>query len=74
MTCQSVSGKALLRINEEGFGKNPGGVGISHTVTHAVPSTLEGPAFMVDFIFGGDVFALGSGSRGFTPFILRAFY
>jgi hypothetical protein len=34
--------KALLRINEEGLWKNPGGVLLSHTVTHVVPSALEG--------------------------------
>jgi hypothetical protein len=33
--------KALLRIIEEGLWKNPGGVLLSHTVTHAVPSALE---------------------------------
>ncbi len=34
--------KALLRINEGGLWKNPGGVLLSHTVTHVVPSAQEG--------------------------------
>jgi hypothetical protein len=34
--------KALLRTNEEGLFKNPGGVLLSHTVAHVVPSALEG--------------------------------
>jgi hypothetical protein len=34
--------KALLRWYEEGLFKNPGGVLLSHTVTHVVPSALEG--------------------------------
>jgi hypothetical protein len=34
--------KALPRTNEEGLFKNPGGVLLSHTVTHVVPSALEG--------------------------------
>ncbi len=41
-TLQGIKQKALLRIDEEGLWKNPGGVLLSHTVTHAVPSALEG--------------------------------
>ena len=42
LTFPSEKEKALLRTNEEGLWKNPGGVLLSHTVTHAVPSALEG--------------------------------
>jgi hypothetical protein len=42
MSLRSGKGKALPRINEEGLLNNPGGVLLSHTVTHAVPSALEG--------------------------------